>query len=146
MDYRHKVAGPDNAYTLEALKNIAFFAKQPLLLSSENFIPAMLQEIANIYPQKAAYVGKEGLEGLIRKGMGDAQRQRFSTVRGVTLVIELMLAFGHGCGSDPLYPWIARTLEDEAIVDPESRAKLLEEKALSWIEYVLAYFDKEKKA
>ncbi len=142
MDYRQKVAGSEDSHTLEALKNIAFFAKQPLLLSSENFIPAMLQEIANIYPQKAVYVGKDGLEALIRKGMGGAQRQRFSTIHGITLVIVLMLAFGHGCGSDPLYPWIAKTLKDDAIIDPEERAKRLEKKALTWLEHVLAYFDK----
>jgi len=146
MDYRHKVAGPEDAFALEALRNIATFLRQPIPLSSLNFVPAMLQEIANLYPQKAAYVGKEGLEALIYQGMDDAQRQRFSTVRGVTLFIVLMLAFGHSCGSDPLYPWIPNSLKDEAIADYEARIMYLEEKTLSWIEYVLAYFDKEMKA
>ena len=146
MDYRQKVVGPEDAYALAALRNIAIFARQPLALPPDNFIPAMLQEIARIYPQKAAYVGHEALEALIRKGLGGAQRQRFSTARGAVLVIILMLAFGHGCGNDPLYPWIAKTLMDEAIVDPEERANRLERKALIWLEHVLAYFDKQGKA
>lgn len=145
LDYREKVAGPEDAYTLKALRNIQALARQPLELSAEDLVPGLLREIKRIYPQKAAYVGDEGLEVLIHKGIGGARRQRFATARGATWVIVLLLAFGHGCGADPLYPWIARTLKDEAITDSEARAKLLEEKALSWIEYVLAYFDKKMK-
>ena len=58
----------------------------------------------------------------------------------------LMLAFGHGCADDPLYPWIARTLQDEAITDGAARATYLEAKALTWLEHVLAYFDKGAQA
>ena len=143
MDYRQKVAGPDDVYTMEALKKIAVFAKQPLTISVDNFIPTMQREIEHIYPQKAAYVGKAGLEVLIRKGMGGAQRQQFVTERGMTLVVVLMLAFGHSCGKDPIYPWIARTLQDEMIVDAKARAKRLEKKALTWLERVVGYFSKE---
>lgn len=143
MDYRQKVAGPEDAYALDALKKIAVFARQPLNIPADNFIPVMLREIEYIYPQKAAYVGKTGLEALIRKGVGGAQRQRFMTERGMTLVVVLMLAFGHGCGKDPLYPWIARTLQDEMIIDAKARAERLEKKALTWLEHVLAYFGKE---
>jgi len=142
MDYRQKVAGPEDAYTLEALKKIAIFAKQPFIIQSDNFIPAMRREIEYIYPQKAAYVGPACLEALITKGMGGARRQQFVTVRGMTLVVVLMLAFGHGCGADPLYPWIARTLQNEAIIDPAARAERLEKKALTWLEHVLSYFNK----
>ena len=103
----------------------------------------MLREITRVYPQKAAYVGGEELEALIREGIEGARSYRFSTDRGVALVIVLMLAFGHGCGTDPLYPWIARTLHNEAIADPEARAKRLEKKALTWLEHVLANFHQE---
>ena len=138
MDYRKRVSGPEDAYSLEALRNIALFVQHPLPLSSENYIPAIIKEIANIYPQKAAYVGNEGLETLIRKGIGGAQRQRFTTVRGVTLVIVLMLAFGHGCGNDPLYPWIANSLKGDSAPTPEAKATLLEKNALIWLEYKLS--------
>ncbi len=142
MDYRQQVAGPGDAYTLKGLRNISIFARQPLAISSENFISDMLREIRFIYPQKAAYIGDEALEALIRKGIGGARKQRFSTVHGVILVIVLMLAFGHGCGADPLYPWIARTLKDESIADPAARVERLETEAVAWLEHVLAYFDR----
>ena len=146
MDYRERVAGPEDAYTLRALRNISILARQSLELPSDNFVPAMRQEITRVYPQKAAYVGDEGIEALIRRGIEGARKQRFSTVRGAVLVTVLMLAFGHGCGADPLYPWIAGTLKDEAITDPETKAKRLERKALTWLEHVLAYFEKGAQA
>lgn len=143
MDYREKVIGPDDIYALKALRNVSMLAQQPLLIPSEEFVAYMRQEIARVYPQKAAYVGQEGIDALIHKGMDGARRQRFSTTRAATLIVVLMLAFGHGCGADPLYPWINRTLKDELIDNPEVRAKRLEKKALTWLEHVLTYFEKE---
>lgn len=140
MDYRQKVGGPEDIYTLEALKRIAVLARQPLNIPANNFIPIMQREIVHIYPQKAGYVGASGLEALIRKGMGGAKRQQFMTERGMTLVVVLMLAFGHGCGKDPLYPWIAKTLQDEKISSPEERVKRLENKSMTWLEHALSGF------
>lgn len=142
LDYREKVAGPEDAYALKALRNISILAQHPLAISAEDFIPAMRREITRVYPQKAAYVGEEGIDALIRKGLDGARRQRFSTARGAALIVVLMLAFGHGCGADPLYPWIGKTLKDETLADPEARVKRLEKKALTWLEHVLAYFEK----
>ena len=146
MDYNQKVSGPKNIYALDALRNIALMARQPLTVSANNFMPDMLQAMAFLYPQKAAYVGREGLEALIQKAMGGAKRQRFATVRGVVLVSVLMLAFGHGCAIDPLYPWIAKTFKDDTLTDPEARAKRLEKNALTWLDHVLVNFDKESQA
>lgn len=137
MDYRQKVVGPEDAYTLEALKKMRVFAKQPVTISADNFIPAMQREIEYIYPQKAAYVGKAGLEALIRKGMGGARRQQFMTERSMGLVVVLMLVFGHGCGKDPLCSWIAEILKNEMTIDPETRIERLEKKMLTWFERVL---------
>jgi len=72
--------------------------------------------------------------------MGGAQRQRFTTVRGVVLVSVLMLTFGHGCGSDPLYPWIAQTLTDKNLPDSDTKARQLEKTTLSWFDQVFGAF------
>ena len=52
-------------------------------------------------------------------------------------MVALMIAFGHGCTEDPLYPWIARTLKDERITDATERAERLERKAVTWLKHVL---------
>jgi hypothetical protein len=137
LEYRRHVAGPDDVYTLRALKRIQAFASQPLQVTRDDFTAAMRRELVFLYPEKAASVGDEGLSALIRKGRDGARVQGFTTSRGVALVILLMFTFGHGCGADPLYPWIARTLRDEKLSDPEEKSKRLEKRALTWLEQVL---------
>jgi hypothetical protein len=61
--------------------------------------------------------------------------------RAVLLTCVLMHAFGHGCFSDPLYPWIARTLQDARADDPQSRAARLEKRAKTWLRHVLQNAD-----
>ena len=146
MDYRQKVFGQEDAYTLQALGEIALLAQHPLAISKDNFMQDMLREIERIYPQKAAYVGREGLEALIHNGFGVAKRQRFTTVRGVVLIILLMLFFGHGCSNDLLYPWIAKSLKDDGQTDTDAREMRLEKNALTWLEQVLALSGKEIQA
>lgn len=141
MDYRQEVAGPNGAYAIDPLKNALMSVRLPLPELAIDFSSAMLKLITYLYPQKANYVGKDGLEALIKKGLSGAQRQNFTTNRGTALVAGLMLTLGHKCAIDPLYPWIARILQDETIVDPAARAKRLETEAVTWIKQFLAYSD-----
>ena len=137
IDYQEKVSGPDGTNTRRALRDLLVVAQRPVTFSSDDFVAGMRQEMSRIFPQKAAYIGGEGLTALIQQGRTEARRQRFPA-RGETLVAVLMFAFGHGCTDEPLYPWIASTLNDERIVDPNARAERLEKKAVTWLEHVLA--------
>jgi hypothetical protein len=138
LNYQERVCGADLTNTRTALWNLSFFAQQPFALTAQAFVPEMLREMTAIYPQKAAYLGDEALSALIREGCAVARELRFPTLRGYSLVIALMFAFGHGCTDDPLYPWIARTLNDGRIAEPGARAERLERKSLTWLKHVLA--------
>jgi hypothetical protein len=137
LDYQEEVAGPQQANTLMALKELTVLAARPFTFSSHDYVPGMLAEMARVFPQKAAYVGEEGLHAILREGGEEARKHRFSTLRGNVLLATLMFAFGHGCTRDLLYPWIARTLADERIIDSAARAARLEKKALTWLSNVL---------
>ncbi len=138
LEYQEKVSGPEAVNTRNALSELLVFARKPTTMSPNNFTAEMQQEMRRIFPQKAEYIGEDGLIKLIQKGDAAAQNYRFPTVRGKVLLTALMFAFGHGCTNDLLYPWIERTLRDEKIVDPAARAERLEKKALTWLEHVLA--------
>ena len=137
IDYQDKVSGTNAVNTIVALRNLSFLPHQPLNYNANNFVSGMLQEMTGIFPQKAAYLGNESLQALIHSGITVAQQARFRSARAYTLIIALMYAFGHGCINDPLYPWIATTLNDEKIIDPAARAERLERKALTWLDHVL---------
>lgn len=146
LDYLEKVSGPDAANVREALEQLSIFARMPITLSSNNLVAGLIQEMTRIFPRKAAYIGEAGLTTLIQEGIAEARKHDFSSVRQQTLIVVLMFAFGHGCTGDPLYPWIARTLQDPRIIGPAARAERLEKKAVTWLEHVLARDDPGQQA
>jgi len=137
LDYLEKVSGPGAVHVQKALSDLLTYTRTPLAFSND-LVADMLRDMHRIFPRKAAYVGRPGLVALIDEGIAEAWQYRFDTPRQTALLVVLKFAFGHGCTSDPLYPWIARTLHDERIVDPAARAARLEKKAITWLEHVVA--------
>jgi hypothetical protein len=140
MDYLNAVAGPGNAYTIRALKKIRMIAAQSFTFTSENFVGSLMTEMADAYPEKYRYVGKDALKTLIERGIDSAKTHKVKTDRSLWLFCVLMFALGHGFANDPLFPWIARTLTDSALTDPDQRAKKLEGRAMAYLDRVLAHF------
>lgn len=142
LEYREKVGGPQDAYTLKALSALRSLARRPLPVGMDNFHYGMLEQMDRVYPQKTEYIGRPVLERFIDRGIDSARRYGFLTVREQALVVVLAFAFGHGCLDDPLYPWISGTIRGRAGADPAKKAERLEKKALTWLDHVLAYFEK----
>jgi hypothetical protein len=138
LDFRQRVVGPKDVHAMAAYERLAQRARQPVTIPMAELAPALLRELKDIYPEKAAYVGDAGIGALVGRGIEEADRHGFSTVRGIGIVVSLMLFFGHGCMDDPIYPWIARTLKKETVADPEERAGLLERRAMTWLDQVVA--------
>lgn len=140
-NYLDNVAGPVNAYTLDALRKIRRAASEDVKFSGEAFESGMLSQMKRIYPQKCNYVGDAPLRMLIQRGVELAATYSVTITRGVALFVVLMFALGHGFSDDPLFPWASRTLKDEQITDPLIRAKRLEAKALTYLSHVLKYLE-----
>ena len=137
-EYLKEVSGPGAANVRRALKGLLAMAETPVRHSPDELVPGLLAETTRVFPEKVAWAGEEQIETLIREGITEAGRHGFSTARQQALIVVLMFAFGHGCTSDPLYPWIGRTLGDERIPDAAARAERLERKAVTWLKHVLA--------
>jgi hypothetical protein len=140
LDYQQRVSGPGAANTRRALNELAELAVREIALSPETFVEVMREEMARAFPQKVAYIGGQAMTALLEEARNAARQHRFP-VRGEALFVALMFAFGHGCITDPLYPWISGTLADDRIVSAEARAKRLERKARTWLRHVVASFD-----
>jgi hypothetical protein len=146
LDYLEKVSGPKSVNVHRSLKGLWAFAKGPMNISADHFVTDLLGAMRSLFPQKTAYVGDNALTELIQEGRSEAAKYHFDTLRGEALMVVLMFSFGHGCTNDPLYPWIARNLQDERIIDASGRAARLEKKALTWLEHVIAGNEKKEKA
>ncbi len=142
VEFIEQVMGANNVNLRIAIEFLIDIARSNVILSEFNFIKIIEQEMNNAFPWKVSYVGKENLVKLIQKGRNEALKYEFTSLRSQALVVVLMFVFGHGCTHDPLYPWISETLLDEHIKDPQSRAKRLEMRALTWLEHVRAGLQK----
>jgi len=143
MAYRREVVGPEDVYAIDALRALAALARGPLPVTPQTLAADIVRQIRLLHPRKAAFTGDVALGALVAKGIEGARQVNFADTRGAVLVTLLMLTFGHGCGADPIYPWIAATLRDPLIANPQARAERLERKALTWLDHVIAHFDKQ---
>jgi hypothetical protein len=143
-DYLERVSGPGATNVHSALRGLLTFAREPLTIPAEDLRQGLLREMIRIFPQKASYVGEAALSALIDEAADEARRRDFEGARATALLVVLKFAFGHGCTADPLYPWIAKTLDDERIAGPAARAARLEKKALTWLEHVVARIDRRQ--
>lgn len=138
--YLDRAAGPGNQYAIDALRAIRARAAQSIDVSAEAFEEELLAEMKAMYPAKCACLGDEPLRKLIDDGRRGADELGGGTLRARVLVVVLGFALGSGFESDPLFPWVSRTLEDPRLDDPERRIERLEARALTYLDAVLEHF------
>lgn len=94
-----------------------FRARDRILAEADHFLgPAATpaQTVANyqrLYPEKAETIGSANVTNLVAWAFDAANRMRFDTARFGPLFTALMSTYGHGCLSDPQFPWISKTLQ-----------------------------------
>lgn len=132
------IHGADREHTAAALVRLRAFASSGPEFAGPDLPGTILAEIRGIHPEKLAFTGEPACRELILAGLGAARERGFGVPREMALIVILMFAFGQECLSDPLYPWIERTLTDERIVGATARARRLERKAVTWLDHVLA--------
>jgi hypothetical protein len=94
-----------------------------------------------VHPEKAQYVGESALRTLIARAIHEAGNFGVSTGAGVSLLLGLMFAIGHGCANDPKFPWIASTLRSSVNQDPREPVEHLRLKSVTYLDHVLANID-----
>lgn len=136
--YLREVGGVDNEHTWAALERLAAAEDHDLQVRAESFTPDVLRLLKRMHPEKYAYTGAAPLEELITEADVRARLNHgFTSPRASLILAVLMFAFGHACDQDPLYPWIARTIEPTAPGDRNERAAKLERRARIWLRAVL---------
>lgn len=111
MQYHHAVFGPAFEYEIQAIRRL-LAAEGDLVSSvtrSDHVDMVMLLQWA--YPEKATFLGPETLQRLVDCGQELSSRNGLTEPLGVALFTALLFAFGHGCCTDPQYPWIAAAIK-----------------------------------
>jgi hypothetical protein len=109
---------------------------------AESSDASMQQALSSSFPQKAAYVGEEGLQDLIRRGREEARGYGLVGERAQTSLLTVMFAFGHGVSRDWSYPAIEQALTGMSVRDTSTFAERFEAAALSLLEWTLENISK----
>ena len=138
IDLLEMVGGPDRQYAQQALCRARAIPFQPLTRFDPKFEGEILRRMAEMHPEKVAYLGDEAVLGLIPRAVEEANRFSVATDAGICLFLGLMYAVGHGVARDPKYPWVLRTLTNPAISDADRRVERLYSKTMTYLDHVLS--------
>lgn len=72
------------------------------------------RHLRGLAPVKCEVVGYEGLDLLIQHALSQANAQGGRTAADCALIAVLMFGLGHGCLTDPQFPWVRLTFESSA--------------------------------
>jgi hypothetical protein len=133
--------GPERQFAREALHRARKIPFQATPVGSSQFEQEAIRSMRSTHPEKADYVGEEAMRGLIPRAIEEARKHAVATDAGVCLFLGLMFAVGHGFTGDPKYPWVAGTLANGAITDPDKRVERLYSKTMTYLDKVLEHLE-----
>lgn len=144
MNYIRKVSGPEYKYEKDAIQRVGQMLFENLPTSVENFEGEMAMCLNRIYPQKFEYMGEAAINELIDRGNEVAESHTISNSVGVALFVVMMFAFGHGCFTDPKFPWLAEILKAPSINVPPNWVERLFSDMILYLNRELANMMEER--
>ncbi len=130
--YLHTVWGEKREFISMALQRLTVHRLRDLLDSG----PApgsLVGKLNAIYPEKCAYLGKDGVLLLIQQANRLAAENGLGGAGARALAAVLVFVLGHETDRDPIRPWVASILRDTASLEPAARTEALENRI--WEEF-----------
>ena len=125
--YLERVAGPDAKHSAAAMERFVKIAPELGRLTPANF-SGMLRWL---HPEKCAELSEAQLNRVLTDGHQSAQENGLADVAGVFLYATLAFLLGHGFAKDPQFPWAAKVLTDETVLDPKQRVTAMQEASVT---------------
>jgi hypothetical protein len=126
--YIDRVMGPKREHAIAALGRLARLSPDLWQRLSGPFDARLAQLLNVLFPEKLEYAGPAAIRALIPRAVDTASQAGVKLEIAVVVLAALMFFFGQGAPTDPMYPWIAATLNDPKTQDPQKRvAKLYEQ-------------------
>jgi hypothetical protein len=138
LAYLNRVAGPNNEYVDAAAARM--LENQDSLVPNADgaaFVPGLARTIQHVYPEKAAYLGDDGVHQLVNGAIRAAQARGIATRAGVTIASVLQLMLGTGVFEDLQFPWVSAVLDSLTFPTPDQRIEALRTQGLTYLKRCL---------
>lgn len=129
VDFAERIAGSDSSRERTAFERVRNLSLDDLSIRSE---AKMIEMLERIHTEKVNAAGASALRQIIEKARSLAEAHLLDDPAGPMAVTLLMFTFGHGCFTDPLFPWIAGSLSHPE-VDARARLEHIRRKVLRFI-------------
>jgi len=140
MQYWETAIGDGGAIARAALQRLRQIRPESIDEVSPNdpgFQKSMLDRLRSVYPEKLAAIGVPAATELIRRAQVEARVQSVTSDAGLAVLIGLMFTLGHGVTRDPHMPWVASTLANPTIPDPNKRVERLYARSMAYLDAVI---------
>jgi hypothetical protein len=121
--YLNLVYGPGGEHVNKGMEHIATAELQELTRVGSAFDSYAIPWLQELHAHKCDYAGAPALQQLMQLARQASAQSRLPAVEGPPLLLGLLFAFGAGVLTDPLFPWVAGSLEAEG--EPHARLKRL---------------------
>lgn len=135
-----RVDGPGKVFARAALQRIADADWAAVLQPAADPEAAALAALQQLHPQKFAAVDAAALRQTVIAAGAHCRRLGIDVAEGQVLLSGLMFGFGHDVLEDPLYPWVAATLQPGRGADAALRCRRLARKTRVYVRAVLTHW------
>ncbi len=133
--YLDLVYGPKGEHVAKGLEHMAKAPVQELTAVGRSFEASAIPWLQGLHPRKCAYAGAAALTNLSQIAQQASARCGLPAPEGPPLLLGLMFAFGAGVLTDPLFPWVAASLEGGGA--PPARLERLTVRAQAYLRQAL---------
>lgn len=109
--YLDLVYGPKGEHVAKGLEHIARAPTEELTAVGRSYESSAIPWLQALHPRKCAFAGAAALTQLMQTAQQASTRCGLPAPEGPPLLLGLMFAFGAGVLTDPLFPWVASSLE-----------------------------------
>ncbi|MGA2328140.1 MAG: hypothetical protein ABSH05_17820 [Bryobacteraceae bacterium] len=133
--YLDLVYGRGGEHVGKGLEHIVKALPQELTAVGRSLESSAIPWLQKLHPRKCAYAGATALTNLVQQAQQASARCSLPTPEGPPLLLGLMFAFGSGVLTDPLFPWVAASLEGGG--EPKARLERLTARTQTYLRQAL---------
>lgn len=136
--YLELVYGPGGEHVTKGLEHVAKAPLEELAAIGKAYESKAIPWLQALHSRKCVYAGATALTNLLREARQGAAQFRLAEPEGPPLLLGLMFAFGSGVMTDPLFPWIAASIDGGGKDEPRARVERLATRAQAYLRQALA--------
>ncbi len=124
-DYLELVYGKGGEHTTRGIEHLTKTQPRELAEVGRAYEVKAIPWLQALHARKCAWAGQAAMQELVSRARTVASELNLTEPEGPPLAAGLMFAFGSGVFTDPLFPWVAVTLDPATEPDPRARMERL---------------------